>query len=134
MRHSEHMKLAAFFALSLLVVCPLVLSAQYRRRGMYNNNGAVTPDPVSGVTVNVKGVLKGLSKNELLVETDADHTVSLRRTSKTKFLREDKPVKANDVALEEKVDVEVAPDKDAKLMAVMVKLGAPEKPETLKQR
>jgi len=134
MRHSEHMKLAAFVALSLLVVCPLVLSAQYRRRGMYNNNGAVTPDPVSGVTVNVKGVLKGLSKNELLVETDADHTVSLRRTSKTKFLREDKPVKANDVALEEKVDVEVAPDKDAKLMAVMVKLGAPEKPETLKQR
>jgi hypothetical protein len=49
-------------------------------------------------------------------------------------LREDKPVKAGDVALEEKVDVEVAPDKDAKLMAVMVKLGAPEKPETLKQR
>jgi hypothetical protein len=82
----------------------------------------------------VKGVLKGLSKKELLVATDADHTVSLRRTSKTKFLREDKPVKAGDVALEEKVDVEVAPDKDAKLMAVMVKLGAPEKPETLKQR
>jgi hypothetical protein len=128
------MKLAAIVALSLMVLCPLALSAQYRRRGMYNNNGALTPDPVSGVTVNVKGVLKGLSKKELLVETDADHTVSLRRTSKTKFLREDKPVKADDVALEEKVDVEVAPDKDAKLMAVMVKLGAPEKPETLKQR
>jgi hypothetical protein len=128
------MKLATIVALSLMVLCPLALSAQYRRRGMYNNNGAVTPDPVSGVTVNVKGVLKGLSKKELLVETDADHTVSLRRTSKTKFLREDKPVKADDVALEEKVDVEVAPDKDAKLMAVMVKLGAPEKPETLKQR
>ena len=128
------MKLAAFVALSLMVLCTLALSAQYRRRGVYNNNGAVTPDPVSGVTVNVKGVLKGLSKKELLVETDADHTVSLRRTSKTKFLREDKPVKADDVALEEKVDVEVAPDKDAKLMAVMVKLGAPEKPETLKQR
>ncbi|MGD0001044.1 MAG: hypothetical protein ABSE21_13195 [Bryobacteraceae bacterium] len=128
------MKLAAIVALSLMVLCPLALSAQYRRRGMYNNNGAVTPDPVSGVTVNVKGVLKGLSKKELLVETDADHTVSLRRTSKTKFLREDKPVKADDVALEEKVDIEVAPDKDAKLMAVMVKLGAPEKPETLKQR
>jgi hypothetical protein len=133
-RHSGHMKLAAIVALSLMVLCPLALSAQYRRRGMYNNNGAVTPDPVSGVTVNVKGVLKGLSKKELLVETDADHTVSLRRTSKTKFLREDKPVKADDVALEEKVDIEVAPDKDAKLMAVMVKLGAPEKPETLKQR
>jgi hypothetical protein len=43
-------------------------------------------------------------------------------------------VKANDVALEEKVNVEVAQDKDSKLMAVMVKLGAPEKPETLKQR
>ncbi len=128
------MKLAAIVALSLMVLCPLALSAQYRRRGIYNNNGAVTPDPVSGVTVNVKGVLKGLSKKELLVETDADHTVSLRRTSKTKFLREDKPVKADDVALEEKVDIEVAPDKDAKLMAVMVKLGAPEKPETLKQR
>jgi hypothetical protein len=128
------MKLAAIVALSLMVLCPLALSAQYRRRGMYNNNGAATPDPVSGVTVNVKGVLKGLSNKELLVETDADHTVSLRRTSKTKFLREDKPVKAGDVALEEKVDVEVAPDKDAKLMAVMVKLGAPEKPETLKQR
>ena len=128
------MKLAAIVALSLMVLCPLALSAQYRRRGMYNNNGALTPDPVSGVTVNVKGVLKGLSNKELLVETDADHTVSLRRTSKTKFLREDKPVKAGDVALEEKVDVEVAPDKDAKLMALTVKLGAPEKPETLKQR
>lgn len=128
------MKLAACVALSLMLLSPLALTAQYRRRGVYNNNGAVTPDPVSGVTVNVQGVLKGLSKKELLVETGEDHTISLRRTSKTKFLREDKPVKADDVALEEKVSVEVAPDKDAKLMALTVKLGAPEKPETLKQR
>ena len=78
--------------------------------------------------------MKGLSKKELLVETDQDHTISLRRTSKTKFFREGKEVKAGDVALEEKVNVEVAQDKDAKLMALTVKLGAPEKPETLKQR
>ncbi|MGD0580268.1 MAG: hypothetical protein ABSC08_15220 [Bryobacteraceae bacterium] len=117
-----------------MLLSPLALTAQYRRRGVYNNNGAATPDPVSGVSVNVQGVLKGLSKNELLVETGEDHTISLRRTSKTRFFREDKQVKAGDVALEEKVSVEVAQDKDAKLMALTVKLGAPEKPEALKQR
>ena len=129
------MKLAALVALSLMVLGPLAIPAQYRRRGVYNNNnGAVMPGPVADVSINVQGVLKGLSKKELLVETGEDHTISLRRTSKTKFFREDKQVKADDVALEEKVSVEVAQDKDAKLMAVMVKLGAPGKPGTLKQR
>ena len=135
MRHLEHMKLAALVALSLMVLGPLAIPAQYRRRGVYNNNnGAVMPGPVADVSIDVQGVLKGLSKKELLVETGEDHTISLRRTSKTKFFREDKQVKADDVALEEKVSVEVAQDKDAKLMAVMVKLGAPGKPGTLKQR
>lgn len=128
------MKPAAFVALSVILLCPFALTAQYRRRGVYSNNGAATPDPVSGVSVNVQGVLKGLSKKELLVETGEDHTISLRRTSKTKFFREDKQVKADDVALEERVSVEVAQDKDAKLMALTVKLGALEKPEALKQR
>src|SRR5271157_1111151 len=108
------MKLAGFVALSLMLLSPLALTAQYRRRVMTNNGGAIVPSPISGVSVNVQGVLKGLSKKELLVETDQDHTISLRRTSKTKFFREDKEVKAADVALDEKVNIEVAQDKDAK--------------------
>jgi len=128
------MKSAAIFTLSLILLAPFALTAQYRRRMIYDNKGAVTPDPGTNVTVNVRGVLKGLSKNEILVETDQEHTISLRRTSKTKFLREDKEVKADDVSLDEKVNVDVAQDKDAKLMAVVVKLGPPEKPATLKQR
>lgn len=128
------MKSAAIFTLSLILLAPFALTAQYRRRMIYDNNGAVTPDPGTNVTVNVQGVLKGLSKNEILVETDQEHTISLRRTSKTKFLREDKEVKADNVSLDEKVNVDVAQDKDAKLMAVVVKLGPPEKPATLKQR
>ncbi|MGO9242877.1 MAG: hypothetical protein ACLQBJ_18910 [Bryobacteraceae bacterium] len=128
------MKSAAIVALSLMLLAPFALTAQYRRRMIYDNNGAVTPDPGTNVTVNVRGVLKGLSKNEILVETDQEHTISLRRTSKTKFLREDKAVKADDVSLDEQVNVDVAQDKDAKLMAVVVKLGPPGKPATLKQR
>ncbi len=128
------MKSAAIVALSLMLLAPFALTAQYRRRMIYDNNGAVTPDPGTNVTVNVRGVLKGLSKNEILVETDQEHTISLRRTSKTKFLREDKAVKADDVSLDENVNVDVAQDKDAKLMAVVVKLGPPGKPATLKQR
>ncbi len=128
------MKSAAIFTLSLILLAPFALTAQYRRRMIYDNNGAVTPDPGTNVTVNVQGVLKGLSKNEILVESDQEHTISLHRTSKTKFLREDKEVKADNVSLDEKVNVDVAQDKDAKLMAVVVKLGPPEKPATLKQR
>lgn len=128
------MKSAAIVALSLMLVCPFVLTAQYRRRMIYDNNGAIVPSTGSNVTVNVHGVLKGLSKNEILVETDEEHTISLRRTSKTKFLRSDKEVKADEVALDEKVNVDVGQDKDAKLMALVVKLGVPEKPATLKQR
>jgi hypothetical protein len=128
------MKLAAIVTLSLMLLSPFMLTAQYRRRMIYDNNGAIVPSPDSNVVVNVQGILKGLSKKEILVETGEDHLISLRRTSKTKFLRADKEVKADDVSLDEKVNVDVAQDKDAKLMAVVVKLGAPEKPATLRQR
>jgi hypothetical protein len=104
-----------------------------RRRSAVGRSD-IAPTGLNGVTIEVQGVLKGLSKKELLVETPEGQTMSLRRTSKTKFLRAGKPVKADDVAVDEQVHVEVAEDTDAKLMAVVVKLEAAEKPRTLKQR
>ena len=132
-RHSGHMKVAAIVALSLVLLGPLVLTAQMRRRSAVGRSD-IAPTGLNGVTIEVQGVLKGLSKKELLVETPEGQTMSLRRTSKTKFLRAGKPVKADDVAVDEQVHVEVAEDTDAKLMAVVVKLEAAEKPRTLKQR
>jgi len=123
------MKLATSVAMSLLLLCPLGLTAQGRRRSVYGMPGDVTPGAVTGVTINIDGVLKGLSKKEILIATDDEHTTSLRRTSKTKFLRGNKEVKADDAALEGNVSVEAAEDKDSKLMAVVVHLCAKPCPE-----
>jgi len=85
------------------------------RRPRPHHTGAVT-----GVTINIDGLLKGLSKKEILVATDEGHTTSLRRTSKTKFFHGNKDVKADEAALEGNVSVEAAENKDSKLTAVVV--------------
>lgn len=122
MRNSGHMKPTAIVAMSLLLLSPIGLTAQWVPGSIYGRPGENTPEAATEVTIRIDGLLKGMSKNEILVATDEDHTTGLRRTSKTKFFRGRKEVKADDVAMDTKVSVEAAEDKDAKMMAVVVHL------------
>jgi len=74
-----------------------------------------------------RGTLKILDNQEIVLQLEADQTVSIRRTRKTKFLRNDKEVKPSDIAVGTAIEVDVTEGPDLKPVAlrVVVKATAP---------
>ena len=118
--------------LLLLLLCPVLAHAQRGRRG----GTTITAPPLKGVVITFHGALKELSKKTILLQTDDNQLVTLRRTSKTKFLRQDQQLKADDFDLEDKVSVDATEDNDLKLLAMAVHMdpGPPRKEPTLVTR
>ena len=115
-------------ALLLGFVFPAMLAAQgiYRtRRGMIPGTG--NPPSYKGVTGSFHGRLKELTKKEIMIQTEDDQTVSIRRTGKTKFLKGNQPIKATDIDTETLVTVDASEDADLKLSAVDVIVDTPKK-------
>lgn len=73
------------------------------------------------------GTLKQVSKSTILIQTDDDRIMTIRRSRKTKFLAEGKEVKPNEVDLETAVSIEMTEDSDAKFTASTVKVDAVQK-------
>ena len=119
-------------AIALILVCPLTLPAQRGRR--QTRNVETIALPVQGVVIPVHGVLKDLGKKTILVETNNEEVMSLRRTSKTKFFFEGKEIKAADVLPESVVMVDAAEDNDLKLMAVKLTVETAGKSKALVDR
>jgi len=114
--------------LLLGIVLPVMLSAQgiYRtRRGIVP--GTPIPGAYKGVAGSFHGKLKELTKKEIMIETDDDQTVSIRRSGKTKFLKGNSKIKATDIDLETLVTVDASEDADLKLTAVDVIVDTPKK-------
>jgi hypothetical protein len=115
-------------ALLLGFVVPAALMAQgiYRtRRGVIP--GTPNPSSYKGVTGSFHGRLKELTKKEIMIQTEDDQTVSIRRTGKTKFLKGNQPIKATDIDTETLVTVDASEDADLKLSAVDVIVDTPKK-------
>ena len=115
-------------ALLLGLVLPAMLAAQgiYRtRRGMIP--GTPNPSSYKGVAGSFHGRLKEMTKKEIMIQTEDDQTVSIRRTGKTKFLKGNQPIKATDIDMETLVTVDAREDSDLKLSAVGVIVDTPKK-------
>jgi Fe-S-cluster-containing hydrogenase component 2 len=121
-------------AVLCVLLCPLGMLAQHGRRAA--GGSTVNAPPLKGVVITFHGALKELSKKTILLQTDDNQLVTLRRTSKTKFLSQDQQIKANDVDLEDKVTIDATEDNDLKLLATVVHLdpAAPKKEPTLVTR
>ncbi len=103
----------------LVLLCPILTHAQRGRRGA--TGSTVSAPPLKGVVISFHGTLKELSKKTILLQTDDNQIVTLRRTGKTKFLDNDQPVKADDVDLDDKVTIDATEDNDLKLLATTVR-------------
>jgi hypothetical protein len=127
------MKLVRFIRQSLAVLlallAPLLVEGQYVRR-----RGVSTASPASlgaykGVAGEFHGKLKELSKKEIVIETEESQIVTIRRSGKTKFLKDSKPIKPSAIDLETPITIEAAEDTDLSLLATNVTVDPPPKKE-----
>ena len=130
------MRCATFAGVLLLLLCPMLVYAQRGRRGSGASGSTVTAPPLKGVVITFHGALKELSKKTILLQTDDNQLVTLRRTSKTKFMKQDQKLKADDFDLEDKVSIDATEDNDLKLLAMAVHMdpGPPRKEPALVTR
>lgn len=95
----------------------------YRRRTL--PNGTAIPGAYKDVAGTFHGTLKRLSNKEIVIQNDEDQTVVIRRSRKTKFLMDDKEIKASAIALNTLVTVEAAEDNDLKPTAMSLSVDVP---------
>lgn len=118
--------------LLLGIVLPAILLAQYPYPYPYSHTrrvapGTPVPPAYKDVAGSFHGKLKELSSKEIMIETDDDQTVSIRRSRKTKFLQGKKSIKPSDIDLETPITVDASEDADLKLTAVNVTVDPPPK-------
>lgn len=73
-----------------------------------------------GPPVTFHGKLKELTKREIVIETDEDQALSIGRYRKTKFLKDNREIKASDIPIGASLTVDVTQDPDLKPLAVNV--------------
>ena len=118
----------AFVAIAVIALCASTLDAQRGRRGGGSAaSGSRAPTPLRGVVIDVHGKLKSLNKKSIVVLSDDDKLMTLRRSSKTKFYRDGKEIEPFEIDIESVVTVDVSEDTDLKFLALAVKADSKEK-------
>jgi len=72
-----------------------------------------------------RGKLKLLNNKEIVIENDSKQMVSIRRSHKTKFLRNNLQIKPSDIDLETPVTVDTTESASVSLLAVNVNVDTP---------
>jgi len=109
-------------AAALILVGLSMRGADAQRRGT-SIPRQTAPQPLKGLIVTFHGVLKKLTKNEMLLESDDNQLLIMRCSKKTKFQNQDgEQIKPTAIDLESRVLVEASEDSDIKMMAVTVKV------------
>jgi len=67
-----------------------------------------------------QGKLKQLTNKEIVIENQANQIVSIRRSHRTKFLRNDEPIRPTDIDLDTPVTVEATEESSVNLVALNV--------------
>jgi len=119
-------------ALLMGITLPAILSAQGVYPYGYGRTRRVGPGTPNlpaykDVAGSFHGKLKELTSKEIMIETDDEQTVSIRRSRKTKFMKGTQSIKASDIDIETLVTVDASEDQDLKLTAVDVIVDPPPK-------
>jgi hypothetical protein len=127
------MRHIAILTLLLALMLPARAPAQYsRRRGPAS--ATATSGPYGGPAVTFNGTVKTLTKKELIVDLDpADaeaerQTLTFRISKKTKFLKDDQPIKPADIAVGTHISLDATREGDLKLSALNVMVAPAGKP------
>jgi hypothetical protein len=126
MPHWKRMRQAvAIFVMTCLAIP--ASSGQIRSRRATRDSTIAAP-AYKGLIVSVRGVIKKVSKKELLLESGEKQLMTIRCSKKTRFWRGSEEIKPTDVDLESPVTIDATEDSDLKLMAVNVHVDpAPKK-------
>ena len=109
-----------------VLLCVACLNAQHGRRGG-SAGSSVSAPPLKGITITTHGVLKQLTKKEIMIHTDEDQVMIFRRSGKTKFLQDGRDAQPSDFDLESLVTVDAVEDNDLKLLAIAVRADSSKK-------
>lgn len=109
-------------AILVLLGVPLA-SAQYPRARRTVSAGSA-PQPYKGLVVTFHGVLKKLTKKEMLLQSDDNQLLTIRCSRKTKFRDDDGDIKPTEVDLESPVRVDATEGTDLKLEAINVTVAS----------
>jgi hypothetical protein len=129
------LKLLVFLA---ALLAPFACEGQYpypygTRRVYGGPSTNATTGPNKGLAGTFHGTLKTVSKKEVVIENDDDQVVSLRRSGKTKFFKDDKEVKPTEIAAGTVVSIDAGQDIDLKPTALAVRVDPPPKKSEAKQ-
>jgi len=111
---------------AMLLAClltPFFLEAQYPRTRRTMPSGS-SPAAYKGLVVTFHGILKKLTKKEILIESDENQLLTMRCSRKTKFQDQNGEIKLSDIDLDSRVSVDASEDVDLKLMAINVRIDA----------
>jgi len=72
-----------------------------------------------------RGKLKLLSNKEIVIENDSKQMVSIRRSHKTRFLKNNLQIKPSDIDLETPVTIDATESASVSLLAVNVSVDSP---------
>jgi len=107
---------------------PLTASAQggYSRRR--SSVATATSGPYTGPAVTFRGTVRAIGKKEITIDLDEaaqneDHSLTLRRSGKTKFTEGDHEIKASDVKVGAHVAIDATREGDQKLAALNVMIA-----------
>ncbi len=111
---------AALLVLMTAAILPgQYLPGQYSRRRP--SSATVGAGPYNGPAVSFNGTVKSLTKKEIIIDLDAEQeSLTLRRSGKTKFFKDDKEIKAADIPVGTHVTLDATRDGDQKLSALKV--------------
>ena len=109
--------------LIVLFLVPAPLSAQYPRGRRTVSSGSA-PQAYKGLVVTFHGVVKKLTKKEILLQSDDNQLLIIRCSRKTKFRDTNGEIKPSEIDLESRVSIDASEDNDLKLVAINVTLTA----------
>jgi len=102
-----------------LLFC-FALSAQYVRRSTIPTTKP--QDSTKGMVVTFVGKLTEFSKNDFTISTEDQPAVVIGRSRKTKFTKDGKSIKFDDIPVGANLAVDVTKDPDLHLLAVSVEV------------
>lgn len=90
-------------------------------RSRRNASSKETPSGAyKGLAGTFHGTLKDVNAKEIVIESDEHQTVSIRRSRKTKFFKDDREIKPADIPANTPVSIDAAEEMDLKPTAITV--------------
>jgi hypothetical protein len=121
------------FALSTLAFGQSRSPSRGRGSGAGRGTIPLTANDTKGIYATSEGVLKSISKSQLMVQTDDEHEMKFRITRKTKFVSQDQQgthdIKASALESGQKVSVDAETALDGSFEAAKIVLVLAEPPK-----